>query len=132
ECIRHGVGVEALPGPAAFVPALTASGLPCDRFVFEGFLPAKKGRVKRLEALRGEPRTLVLYESPHRLAKALAQFVDVFGADRPAAVARELTKKFEEIRRGTLAELHAHYASVPKVRGEVVVVVGGAAEGSGG
>ncbi len=128
ECVRHGIAVEALPGPTAFVPALTASGLPCDRFAFEGFLPAKKGRTKRLEALAAEPRTMVFYESPHRLVKALAQFEAVFGPERPAAVARELTKKFEEIRRGTLAELRAYYEAQHKVRGEIVLVVGGATE----
>lgn len=127
ECIRHEIHVEALPGATAFVPALTASGLPTDRFVFEGFLPAKKGRTKRLQALTNEPRTMVFYESPHRLVKALAQFIDVFGAERPAAVARELSKKFEDIRRGTLAELHAHYDAQDKVRGEIVLMVGGTA-----
>ena len=126
ECVRQGLTVEALPGPTAFVPALAASGLPSERFVFEGFLPVKKGRRTRLNALAEEPRTIVLYESPHRLVKALAQFAEVFGPDRPAAVARELTKKFEEVRRGTLAELHAYFADQPKVRGEIVVVIGGA------
>lgn len=129
ECVRQGLPVEALPGPTAFVPALTASGLPCERFVFEGFLPPKKGRMKRLQALAGDPRTLVFYESPHRLARALGQFEQAFGPDRPAAVARELTKKFEEIRRGSLAELRAYYETQPKVRGEIVVVVGGATAG---
>ncbi len=126
ECVRHDIAVEALPGPTAFVPALTASGLPCDRFVFEGFLPPKKGRRKRLDALARERRTLVVYESPHRLVKTLAEFETVFGPERPAAVGRELTKKFEEVQRGTLAELRAHYEAQPKVRGEVVIVVGGA------
>ena len=127
ECVRHDIPVEALPGPTAFVPALTASGLPCDRFVFEGFLPPKKGRRKRLDALAHEPRTVVVYESPHRLVKTLAAFEAVFGPERPAAVGRELTKKFEEVQRGTLANLRAHYEAQPKVRGEVVIVVGGAA-----
>ncbi len=126
ECVRHDLPVEALPGPTAFVPALTASGLPCHRFVFEGFLPAKKGRTKRIEALTAEERTLVFYESPHRLVKTLGQLEAAFGPTRPAAVARELTKAFEEIRRGPLAELRAHYETQPKVRGEIVVVVGGA------
>ena len=117
----------ALPGATAFVPALVASGLPSDRFVFEGFLPQKKGRQTRIKALADEPRTIVLYERPHRLVKALGQLADVLGADRPAAVARELTKTFEEVRRGTLAELAEHYGSQPKVRGEIVLVVGGAA-----
>lgn len=126
ECIRHDLPVVSLPGATAFVPALTASGLPCDRFVFEGFLPAKKGRTKRLQALTDESRTLVVYESPHRLVKTLAAFEDVFGSERPAAVGRELTKKFEEVQRGTLADLRAHYEAQPKVRGEVVIIVGGA------
>ena len=126
ECVRHEISVEALPGPTAFVPALTASGLPCDRFVFEGFLPVKKGRRKRLEALAQERRTLVFYEGPHRLVKTLTAFEAVFGPERPAAVGRELTKKFEEVRRGTLADLRAHYEAQPKVRGEAVIVVGGA------
>jgi len=126
ECIRHGIPVTALPGPTAFVPALTASGLPCDRFVFEGFLPAKKGRRTRLEALAQETRTLVLYESPHRLVKTLGECEAIFGPERPAAVGRELTKLYEEIRRGSLAELRAHYEAQAKVRGEAVLIVGGA------
>ncbi|MEM1116518.1 MAG: 16S rRNA (cytidine(1402)-2'-O)-methyltransferase [Bacteroidota bacterium] len=121
-----GVRVEALPGPTAFVPALVASGLPSDRFVFEGFLPHKKGRQTRIQALADEPRTAVLYESPHRLVKLLGQLADHLGADRPAAVAREISKVHEEVRRGTLAELAAWYGAQPKVRGEIVVVVGGA------
>ncbi len=119
------IRVEALPGATAFVPALTASGLPTERFVFEGFLPVKKGRQTRLISLAEEPRTMVFYESPHRLVKTLGQLAESFGPERPAAVARELTKKFEEIRRGTLAELHAHYSGQPRVRGEIVLVVGG-------
>ena len=126
EALAAGVEVVALPGATAFVPALVASGLPTDRFAFEGFLPQKKGRHTRLEALTGEPRTLVLYESPHRLAKLLGELAERLGPERPAAVGRELTKKFEEVRRGTLAELYAWYAAQPKVRGEIVVVVGGA------
>ncbi|MEM0961089.1 MAG: 16S rRNA (cytidine(1402)-2'-O)-methyltransferase [Bacteroidota bacterium] len=121
-----GVRVEALPGPTAFVPALVASGLPTDRFVFEGFLPHKKGRQTRLNALADEARTMVLYESPHRVVKLLRQLAEVLGGDRPAAVGRELTKLHEEVRRGTLDDLAAHYGSQPKVRGEIVVVVGGA------
>lgn len=128
ECVRHAIPVAALPGPTAFVPALTASGLPCDRFVFEGFLPPKKGRRKRLDALARETRTLVVYESPHRLVKTLAEFEVVFGPERPAAIGRELSKKFEEVQRGTLAALRASYEARPKVRGEVVIVVGGAEE----
>ncbi len=122
-----GVRVEALPGPTALVPALVASGLPTDRFVFEGFLPHKKGRQTRLKALADEPRTIVLYESPHRLVKLLGQLAEHLGADRPAAVAREISKLHEEVRRGTVEELAAWYGAQPKVRGEIVVVVGGAA-----
>ena len=125
ECLRAGVPVEALPGPTAFVPALALSGLPTDRFVFEGFLPPKKGRQTRLQALADEERTLVLYESPHRLVRTLGQLIEHFGAERPAAVARELTKKFEEVERGTLGTLLAAFEDRPKVRGEIVVVVGG-------
>ena len=128
ECVRHDIPVEALPGPTAFVPALTASGLPCNRFVFEGFLPPKKGRRTRLDALAREARTLVVYESPHRLVKTLTEFETVFGPERPAALGRELTKKFEEVRRGTLAELRAHYEAQAKVRGEIVIIIGGAEE----
>ena len=124
--VEAGVRVEALPGPTAFVPALVASGLPTDRFVFEGFLPHKKGRQTRLKALAEEPRTALLYESPHRLVKLLGQLAERCGPDRPAAVARELTKVYEEVRRGTLAELEAWYGAQPKVRGEIVVVLGGA------
>lgn len=123
--IAAGIRVEALPGATAFVPALTASGLPSDRFVFEGFLPQKKGRQTRLKALVGQTRTVVLYESPHRLGKALRELAEHLGTDRPAAVAREVTKKFEELRRGTLGSLAAHYADGAKVRGEIVVVVAG-------
>ncbi|HMB90923.1 MAG TPA: 16S rRNA (cytidine(1402)-2'-O)-methyltransferase [Rhodothermales bacterium] len=126
ECVRHDIPVEALPGATAFVPALTASGLPCDRFVFEGFLPAKKGRQTKLNALADEPRTMVFYESPHRLIKALTQFEDVFGPEREAAVAREVSKKFEEVRRGSLRDLRTHYEAQSKVRGEIVVVIAGA------
>ena len=121
-----GVRVEALPGPTAFVPALVASGLPTDRFVFEGFLPHKKGRQTRLRGLEGETRTVVLYESPHRLVKLLGQLAEHLGPDRPAAVAREVSKLHEEVRRGTLDGLATHYGSQSKVRGEIVVVVGGA------
>jgi 16S rRNA (cytidine1402-2'-O)-methyltransferase len=125
EALAAGVEVVALPGPTAFVPALVASGLPTDRFVFEGFLPQKKGRQTRLKALAEEPRTMVLYESPHRLAKLLGELAEHLEPGRPAAVGRELTKLFEEVRRGTLAELAAHYGAQAKVRGEIVVVVAG-------
>jgi len=127
-CVQHDIRVEALPGASALLPALTASGLPCDRFVYEGFLPQKKGRQTRLTELSTDPRTLVLYESPYRIAKTLGQLAEVFGEDRPAAVARELTKRYEEVRRGTLSELHAHYDAQNRVRGEIVLVVGGAPE----
>ena len=126
ECMRHGIPVEALPGPTAFVPALAASALPTDRFVFEGFLPVKKGRQTRMEELRTERRTMVFYESPHRLAKTLTQFEGVFGPDRPGAVARELSKKFEEVKRGTVHQLLSYFGEQPKIRGEIVVVIAGA------
>lgn len=125
ECMRHDIPVVPLPGPTAFVPALVASALPVDRFTFEGFLPAKKGRQTRLEELATEPRTMIFYESPYRLVKTLRQFVETFGGDRPASVSRELTKKFEEIRRGTLGEVHSYFAEQSKVRGELVIVVAG-------
>ena len=122
-----GVHVEALPGATALVPALVASALPAHRFAFEGFLPKKKGRQSRLQALAGEERTMIFYESPHRLLRTLAELADAFGAERPAAVARELTKRYEEIRRGTLSELRSYFSEKDKVRGEIVVLVGGAA-----
>jgi len=124
-CIEAEIPIEPLPGPTAFVPALVASGLPTHRFAFEGFLPAKKGRKKRLNALKEEERTLIFYESPHRLVKTLETFVTVFGPDRPAAVVRELTKKHEEIRRGTLSELYSYFAGKSRIRGEIVLIVGG-------
>ena len=124
-CMQEGIQVEALPGPTAFVPALAASALPSDRFAFEGFLPVKKGRQTRLDALRAEPRTMIFYESPHRILKTLKQLGDVLGTDRPAAVARELTKKFEEIQRGSLSELYDYFANGGTVKGEFVLVVAG-------
>lgn len=123
-CIEKGIEVECLPGATAFIPALVASGLPCDRFIFEGFLPQKKGRNKRLEALKDEERTIVFYESPFRLVKLLQQLAEIFGAERKACVSRELTKIHEENARGTLAELIAHFES-KTVKGEIVVVVEG-------
>lgn len=125
ECIRQGVVVECLPGPTAFVPALVNSGLPADRFTFEGFLPHKKGRQTRLNELVAEERTMIFYESPHRLLKTLGQFAELFGPERPASVSRELTKLFEETVRGSLSEIMAYFASKP-IKGEIVVCVQGA------
>ncbi len=124
EALKAGVDVEVLPGATAFVPALVASGLPCDKFVFEGFLPVKKGRQTRLKILAEETRTMVFYESPHKFVKTLADFVQYFGAERPASFSREISKKFEETKRATLAELHA-YAESKTLKGEFVIVVGG-------
>ena len=124
EAIRAGVEVITLPGATAFVPALVSSGLPCDRFCFEGFLPQKKGRQSRLEALREERRTMSFYESPHRVVKALAQFVEVFGPERPVSVCREISKIHEESVRGTLQEV-LNYFQTNEPRGEFVIVVGG-------
>lgn len=124
-CLERGLPVVPLPGATAFVPALVGSGLPCDRFVFEGFLPPKKGRRTRLAQIAAEPRTVVLYESPHRVGRTLGELAEACGPDRPAAVARELTKRFEEIRRGPLAELAAHFGTGSHARGEFVLVIGG-------
>ncbi|MBR2230696.1 MAG: 16S rRNA (cytidine(1402)-2'-O)-methyltransferase [Prevotella sp.] len=124
EAVRAGIEVQTLPGATAFVPALVSSGLPCDRFVFEGFLPQKKGRQTRLEALRDEQRTMVFYESPFRLVKTLQQFTEVFGPERPACVCREISKVHEEAVRGTLQELVEHFTAKPP-KGEIVIVVGG-------
>ena len=124
EAIRAGVEVITLPGATAFVPALVSSGLPCDRFCFEGFLPQKKGRQSHLEALREETRTMIFYESPHRVVKALAQFVEVFGPERPVSVCREISKIHEESVRGTLQEV-LDYFQANEPRGEFVIVVGG-------
>lgn len=127
-CVDAGIRVEPLPGPTAFVPALTASALPSDRFVFEGFLPKKKGRQTRLQFLADEPRTMVFFESPHRLVRTLDDFIDHFGGTRRAVVARELTKKFEEFRRGTLEEVRSYFAQQNKVRGEIVIIVAGTSD----
>ncbi len=113
ECIRHNIPVECLPGATAFVPALVQSGIPSNRFVFEGFLPIKKGRQTMLKLLATEERTIILYESPHRLVKTLHELVTFFGADRQAAVCRELTKIFEETNKNTVALLAAHYEKKP-------------------
>ncbi len=123
-CLQAGIAVECLPGPTAFVPALVKSGLPAERFVFEGFLPPKKGRQTRLRQLADEGRTMIFYESPHRLVKTLEQFAGVFGADRAASVSRELTKLFEETTNGTLTEIVSFYKLKPP-KGEIVLVVGG-------
>ncbi len=127
ECRRLGVDVVTLPGPTAFVPALVDSGLPCDRFVFEGFLPPKKGRSTRIAALASDPRTFVLYESPLRLVRTLGQLAEACGADRPASVSREISKLHETTVRGTLAELIRFFEMNPP-RGEIVVVVSGKAD----
>lgn len=124
ECVRRQIRVECLPGPTAFVPALVASGLPADSFHFDGFLPHKKGRQTRLRWLAAQPHTFILYESPHRLVKCLGELAANCGPDRPAAVCRELSKKFEEVKNGSLAEL-LDYFQKTEPRGEIVVVVGG-------
>jgi len=123
-CIENGVEIECLPGATAFVPALVNSGLPNDKFVFEGFLPVKKGRQTRLLFLAEETRTMIFYESPHKLLKTLTNFAEYFGEDRPISVSRELTKLYEETIRGTVAELIQHFTNKPP-KGEFVVVVGG-------
>lgn len=124
ECIRNGVEVECLPGATAFVPALVNSGLPCDRFLFEGFLPVKKGRKTRLEALVEAGCTIVIYESTHRIMKTLDELAVFFGPDRPASISRELTKIYEETVRGTLPELVQYFRDHP-VKGEFVIIIGG-------
>ena len=124
EAVNAGIEVQCLPGATAFVPALVASGLPDDRFCFEGFLPQKKGRQTRLQSLSQEQRTMVFYESPYRLVKTLQQFSEVFGGERRACVAREISKVHEECVRGTLSELIAHFTEHTP-RGEIVVVVSG-------
>lgn len=124
ECVRNGVEVECLPGATAFVPALVMSGLPNDRFCFEGFLPQKKGRVTRLTALQEETRTMIFYESPYRVVKTLTQFTEFFGAERQVAVCREISKVHEECVRGTLQEVIAHFTA-NEPRGEFVIVLAG-------
>jgi len=123
-CVQNDVPVETLPGATAFVPALVNSGLPTNRFVFEGFLPQKKGRMTALKQLAGEERTMIFYESPYRLVKTLADLMQYFGEDRLCSVSRELTKKFEENKRGTLKEVHDYFAA-KTVKGEIVMVVAG-------
>ena len=124
ECVKVGVKVECLPGPTAFVPALVNSGLPMNRFVFEGFIPLKKGRQTLLKKLAEEDRTMIFYESPHRLVKTLQEFIQYFGADRLCCVSRELTKLFEENAHGTLQQVVEHFQQ-KEVKGEIVLVVGG-------
>ena len=123
-CVERGIATECLPGATAFVPALVNSGFPCDRFCFEGFLPQKKGRQKKLSALAEENRTMIFYESPFRLVKALEQMAEVFGPTRHACVAREISKMFEEFKRGTLEELAGWYKQ-NGVKGEIVLIVAG-------
>ncbi|MEM6261019.1 MAG: 16S rRNA (cytidine(1402)-2'-O)-methyltransferase [Bacteroidota bacterium] len=125
EAIARNIQVDALPGATAFVPALVNSGLPCDRFVFEGFLPVKKGRQTRLQSLLKEPRTMIFYESPHKLLRTLKDLITTFGPDRLASVSRELTKLHEETVRGTLSEIHQHFDHGAKIKGELVVVLAG-------
>lgn len=124
ECRKRGIIVECLPGATAFVPALVASGLPCDKFVFEGFLPIKKGRATRLSMLADDERTLVIYESPHRLQRTLRQLAEAMGEERDAAVCREISKLHETIHRGTLKEL-SEYFTANQPRGEIVIIIAG-------
>ena len=127
EAVRAGIEVQTLPGPTAFVPALVSSGLPCDRFVFEGFLPQKKGRKTRLESLVNEERTMIFYESPYRVVKTLEQFAEVYGADRQVSVCREISKVHEESVRGSLQEVIAHFKE-KEPRGEIVIILAGREE----
>ena len=126
-CVQDGIEVQTLPGATAFVPALVSSGYPCDRFCFEGFLPQKKGRQTRLTELAQETRTMIFYESPYRLVKTLEQFAEFFGSERECSVAREISKKFEEHKRGTLTEVAAWYKE-HEPKGEIVIIVAGAPE----
>lgn len=128
-CRDAGIEVECLPGPTAFVPALVGSGLPCDRFTFEGFLPLKKGRATRLAELAAERRTVIIYESPLRLARTLRQLAEAFGPQRQAAVCREISKLHEETRRDTLSELSAHFEA-NQAKGEIVIVIAPAEKGA--
>jgi len=124
ECIQENVVVDCLPGPVAMIPAIVASGFPCDRFVFEGFLPHKKGRQTKLKLIAEEKRTTILYESPHRLVKCLGQIVEFMGEDKNVCVAREITKMYEEYKRGTAAEVKEYYENHPP-KGEIVIVIEG-------
>lgn len=123
-CIKNNIPYESLPGPTALIPALIKSGLPTDRFVFEGFLPHKKGRKTRLQSLQNESRTMIFYESPHRLIRCLEEFKNFFGPDRKASISRELTKKFEESYQGTIEEIIKHFSKKP-IKGEIVIVLEG-------
>ena len=125
EAAKAGIEVFTLPGATAFVPALVTSGMPCDRFAFEGFLPQKKGRQTKMESLRNEQRTMIFYESPRRLVKTLTQMAEIFGGDRPACVCREISKIHEDCQRGTLSSLASHFTE-QEPRGEIVLIVGGA------
>ena len=124
ECIAKGIKVECLPGATAFVPALVDSGLPTDRFCFEGFLPQKKGRQTKIQSLVNEERTMIFYESPYRLLKTLQQFAEAFGTERQASVSREISKMFEDTQRGTLQQLIEHFTAIPP-KGEIVIIVAG-------
>ena len=123
-CVEAGIEVETLPGATALIPALVQSGFPCDRFCFEGFLPQKKGRAKQLQSLAAEERTMIFYESPYRVVKCLEQFAEVFGLERRVSVSRELTKKFEQTVRGTVAEVLEHFRTTD-AKGELVIVLAG-------
>ena len=123
-CVEAGIEVETLPGATALIPALVQSGFPCDRFCFEGFLPQKKGRAKQLQSLAAEERTMIFYESPYRVVKCLEQFAEVFGPERRVSVSRELTKKFEQTVRGTVAEVQEHFRTTDP-KGEFVIVLAG-------
>lgn len=123
-CVEEGIPIECLPGPTAFVPALVGSGFPCDKFVFEGFLPHKKGRQTRLLKLSEEERTIILYESPHRLVKCLGQIEEFMGTERRVCVVREISKMFEEFKRGTASEVKAYYEAHPP-KGEIVIIIEG-------
>ena len=124
EAVRAGVEVQCLPGATAFVPALVSSGLPCDRFVFEGFLPQKKGRQTKIESLKDETRTMIFYESPYRVVKTLQQFAEAYGADRQVSVCREISKVHEESVRGSLEEVIAHFKE-KEPKGEIVIILAG-------
>ncbi len=124
ECIKQDIEVECLPGPTAFVPALVNSGLPCDTFCFEGFLPQKKGRQTKIKSLQDEERTMIFYESPYRLIKILEEFIEFFGAERKVSVSRELTKIFEETKRGSLQDVLDYFKN-KTIKGEIVIVLEG-------